>query len=90
MLCCTGTNREGISSRKRREHALIAEPLDEELPGAHPNSAQKLRQTSAVDGVLCLQSSGMPMASLGVSLMHHHTCTVRLTVHRPSGPCEQQ
>ncbi|KAL0045871.1 hypothetical protein WJX82_007209 [Trebouxia sp. C0006] len=61
----SGTNREGISSRKRREHALIAEPLDEELPGEHPNSAQKLCQTSAIHGVLCLQSSGMPMASLG-------------------------
>ena len=77
MLCCTGANREGVSSRKRREHALIADPLDGELPEAHPKSAQKLRQTGAVGGVLCLQTSGMPLASSGVPLMPHHTGTVR-------------
>lgn len=90
MLCCTGANREGVSSRKRREHALIADPLDGELPEAHPKSAQKLRQTGAVGGVLCLQTSGMPLASSGVPLMPHHTGTVRLTVHCPSGPREPQ
>ncbi|KAL0043302.1 hypothetical protein WJX79_001017 [Trebouxia sp. C0005] len=61
----SGANREGVSSRKRREHALIADPLDGELPEAHPKSAQKLRQTGAVGGVLCLQTSGMPLASSG-------------------------
>lgn len=61
----SGANRDGILSRKRREHAVIADPLDEQLPETRPNSVQKLRQTSAVNGVLCLQSSGMPMASSG-------------------------
>ncbi|DBA78696.1 TPA: hypothetical protein ACH3X1_008610 [Trebouxia sp. C0004] len=60
-----GANRDDVSSRKRRERALIADPLDEQLPEAHPHSAQKLCQMSAVDGVLCLQSSGMSMACSG-------------------------